>query len=63
MSPRPRPYRSASAIFAAPAVIGALSLVGLLSALTGDGVRDAISWAALGAPVAAVGWALHARRS
>ncbi len=45
-------------IFAAPLALGLLGLVGLLSALTGDGWRDALSWAALGAPVAVLAWAL-----
>jgi hypothetical protein len=49
-------------IFAAPIAIGIVSLVGLVSALTGDGLRDAISWAALGVPVAVFIWAMSARR-
>lgn len=51
------------AIFALPLAIALLSIVGLVSALTGDGFRDALSWAALGVPVAAVGWAMKARRT
>ena len=43
-------------IFAVPACIAVLSAVGLLSALLGDGVWDALSWAALGAPVAVALW-------
>ncbi|WP_244487234.1 hypothetical protein [Afipia sp. Root123D2] len=39
-------------IFAAPAVIGGLSVVGLISALVGDGVWDGLSWLTLGVPVA-----------
>lgn len=39
-------------IFAAPMVIGALSVVGLISALVGDGVWDGLSWLTLGVPVA-----------
>ena len=39
-------------IFAAPAMIGVLSVIGLISALVGDGVWDALSWLALGVPVA-----------
>lgn len=45
--------RSVWRIFAIPTVIAVLSLVGLLSALTGDGLRDVVSWIALAAPVAA----------
>lgn len=43
--------RSLWAVFAAPFAIAVLSLVGLVAALTGDGVRNWISWAALGVPV------------
>ena len=50
------------AIFGAPTAIAVLGLVGLVSALTGDGWRDALSWVALGAPVLAIGWAMAARR-
>lgn len=52
-----------SRIFIIPALIALVSCVGLVSALTGDGVRDVISWAALAVPVAAWGWAMHARRT
>ena len=48
--------------FALPAALALLSLLGLLLALTGDGWRDTLSWAALSAPVFAVIWAA-ARRS
>ena len=58
-----RPFQSLGAVFAVPALLALASLIGLLSALTGDGWRDALSWAALGAPVATIGWALHARRA
>lgn len=50
---RPAGTRPVWRIFAIPAVIAALSLVGLVSALTGDGLRDIISWIGLAAPVAA----------
>ena len=50
-------------IFLVPGLIAILSIIGLVSALTGDGVRDAISWAALAAPVATLGWAMRARRN
>lgn len=54
--------QSLGAIFAAPILIAVLGLVGLVSALTGDGWRDALSWVSLGVPVAAIGWAMKARR-
>ncbi len=54
--------RTAASIFLAPAAIALASLVGLVAALTGDGIRDALSWAALLVPVAVVAWAMRARR-
>lgn len=50
------------AIFAWPMAIFLLGIVGLVSALTGDGWRDGLSWLALAAPVAALVWAMRARR-
>lgn len=50
------------AIFAAPLAIAALSTVALVTALTGDGWRDVLSWAGLAAPVLTVGWAITTRR-
>lgn len=47
--------------FAVPVVIASVSTAGLVATLTGDGVRDALSWAALAVPVAAVGWAMRNR--
>jgi uncharacterized membrane protein len=54
--------RSLRAIFAIPLLLGLVSVAGLVIALTGDGLRDAASWAALAIPALAVGWAMHARR-
>lgn len=51
------------AVFAWPLAIFLLGIVGLVSALTGDGWRDSLSWLALAAPVVAVIWARRARRS
>ncbi len=51
------------AIFAVPLAVAVLSVVGLVSALTGDGWRDGLSWAGLAAPVLAVGWALRGRNT
>jgi hypothetical protein len=50
-------------IFAVPLAIALLSLLGLISALTGDGWRDVLSWLGLAAPVLAVCWAAWMRRS
>lgn len=54
--------RSPAAIFAWPLAIFVIGIAGLVIALTGDGWRDGAAWAALAAPVLAVGWAMHARR-
>lgn len=59
---QPRKHRqSLSRVFAIPIVIAVLSIIGLVSALTGDGVRDIISWLTLAVPIAAAGWAYHHR--
>lgn len=50
------------AIFAIPLLLALVSIAGLVVALTGDGLRDAASWAALAIPVLAVGWAMRTRR-
>lgn len=47
---------STSQIWGIPVVIGTLSAIGLLSALLGDGIWDALSWLALAAPVAVTLW-------
>lgn len=44
-----------------PAAIALASVVGLVSALTGDGMRDFLSWVALAIPVAATIAAYRAR--
>ena len=51
------------AIFAVPLLFATVSIAGLVVALTGDGWRDAASWAALAIPVFAVGWAMRTRRT
>lgn len=58
-----RPGQSLWAIFAIPLVIGITSSVALVAALTGDGWRDALSWAGLALPLLTVAWAIKARRS
>ena len=44
-------------IFAIPLVIVLVTLVGLASALAGDGGYDALSWIGLGVPVSTILWA------
>ena len=55
-------YLSLTMVFAVPAVVAVLSLTGLVAALIGDGVWDAVGWLGLGACVAVLVWALIARR-
>lgn len=55
--------RSLWAVFAAPIGMGALSLLGLISALAGDGAADWLSWVTLAVPVLAVAWAMRCRRA
>jgi hypothetical protein len=50
-------------IFGAPLAIGALGLVGLTSALLGDGWLDVVSWIALSIPLAILVWLRILRRS
>ncbi|PHR20757.1 MAG: hypothetical protein COA41_03560 [Sphingopyxis sp.] len=50
------------AIFGWPAAIFLIGIFGLVSALTGDGWRDGLSWLALAAPVTALAWAMRTRR-
>ncbi len=46
-----------------PLLIAAASLIGLVSALTGDGLRDILSWAMLSVPPAATLWAMRRARA
>lgn len=43
-------------VFFIPIVIGILSVIGLLAALIGDGVWDAVSWLTLAVPIALCGY-------
>lgn len=45
-------------IWRAPIVLSIVSAIGLVSALLGDGIWDALSWVALTAPIAAVLWSV-----
>jgi hypothetical protein len=51
------------AVFAVPLALGVMSLIGLVSALAGDGVADWLSWMTLTIPVTAVVWAMRRRRT
>ncbi|MBX9828420.1 MAG: hypothetical protein K2Y27_25925 [Xanthobacteraceae bacterium] len=49
-------------IFLAPAIIAVVSCAGLISALVGDDVWDALSWLTLSVPVAVAVWYAFRRR-
>lgn len=51
-SSRPAASYSQWGIFRWPIVIGSATVIGLLSALIGDGWADALSWVLLGALIA-----------
>ncbi|CAB3624670.1 hypothetical protein LMG26685_00117 [Achromobacter mucicolens] len=53
--------QSAGEVFRVPIWLGVASVVGLVSALLGDGVWDGGSWLAIFAPVGAVWWAWRRR--
>ncbi|MGV3601247.1 MAG: hypothetical protein ACO1N1_08575 [Dyadobacter fermentans] len=46
-------------VWGMPIVIGILSGIGLISALTGDDIWDAVSWLTLGFPVVVGFWFLR----
>jgi hypothetical protein len=43
-------------VFAIPLLLAVLSAIGLLAALIGDNLWDALSWLGLGVPVAVILW-------
>lgn len=47
-----RRIRSLGEVFAMPILLGVLSAVGLVVALLGDDIWDAVGWVGLGIPVA-----------
>ncbi len=55
--------RSLWRIFAAPTVIALASSVGLISALIGDNIMDAVAWLGLGVPVAVGAWFVFLRKT
>jgi Fe2+ transport system protein B len=52
---KPRPSRI-TAIFGVPAVMALITLAGLLTALLGEGIWDALSSVALAVPIVLVLW-------
>ncbi|HUO00836.1 MAG TPA: hypothetical protein VMU69_31960 [Bradyrhizobium sp.] len=56
--------RTLTRIFFLPAIFAAITTIGLLSALLGDGVWDALSWVTLACPIAATAYfVLRSRRA
>lgn len=55
--PQPRFRR----LWGAPIVLAVLGLVGLIAALVGDGVMDAVSYLLLAVPLAVIVWAIARR--
>lgn len=50
-------------VFGIPLLLAICTLVGLVSALTGDGWRDMVAWAGLAVPVLAVVHAIRRRHA
>src|SRR5262249_8082954 len=51
-----RPRLTTGEIFRWPLCLGALTAIGLASALFGDGGWDTLSWVAMAVPLAVLGW-------
>lgn len=50
-------------VFGIPLLLVLCSIVGLISALTGDGWRDTVAWIALAVPLLAAGRAIGRRHA
>jgi hypothetical protein len=48
--------------FFLPILIALASMIGLVSALTGDGWRDGLAWIGLAIPITAILWARTVQR-
>lgn len=51
MTAGPRRIRSLREVFAMPILLGLLSAIGLVVALLGDDIWDAVGWVGLGIPL------------
>lgn len=49
--------------YVVPTILAVATLIGLVSALIGDGVFNLVSWLFLGGLVGVIAWALAARRA
>lgn len=61
MSALRRSQSSLRRLWGAPIVLGVLGLVGLVAALIGDGIMDAVSYLLLAVPLAVIVWAIARR--
>ena len=55
--------RSLRRIWEVPLLLAVLSVAGLVSALVGDDLWDALSWVTLAVPLVVAAWAIWMRRS
>jgi hypothetical protein len=58
MTAERRRIRSLGEIFAMPVLLGVLSAIGLVVALLGDEIWDAVGWVGLGIPLLIAVWYL-----
>ena len=58
-----RRTNSTGRAYVVPAILAVASLIGLVSALVGDGLFNVISWLILGSLLGVIVWALATRRS
>ena len=54
---------SSGRAYLVPAILAVASLIGLISALIGDGIFNVISWLLLGGLLGVIAWALAKRRA
>ena len=54
--------RSLRRIWEVPLLLAVLTVAGLVSALVGDDLWDALSWVTLAAPLVVAAWAIWIRR-
>lgn len=56
MTAERRRIRSLGEVFAMPILLGLLSAIGLVVALLGDDIWDAVGWVGLGIPLLVAAW-------
>lgn len=55
--------RPTARAYLVPALLALASVVGLVAALIGDGIFNAVSWLILGGLIGVIAWALATRRA